>query len=84
MADRTSAELFGMFFEFLAEDPKNVRNVAFAEELWDKQGGYDFDHYQMYCDDALIALGFAKMGIHPDYEDDEDAEEQVLYWPYEY
>jgi hypothetical protein len=61
MADRTSAALFAEIFEVIANDitdPK--RQQELAEEFWEKIGHYDFDFYQMYCDDALIKLGLAR------------------------
>jgi hypothetical protein len=76
MADRTSAALFAMFFDWLAKKPDDKSHREFAYELWQVTGDYDFAHYQMYCDDALLALGLAKKGVDPDYPEDG---EMVLY-----
>jgi hypothetical protein len=58
MADRTSAALFADIFKKLASDP-TPQHVAWARELWPRMGDYPFRPYQMYCDDALLALGLA-------------------------
>lgn len=59
MADRTSAELFSMFFEHLAENP-DLRAKALAVKLWHRTYEYDFNSYQMDCDAALLALDLAE------------------------
>lgn len=69
MADRTSASLFCQVFELLASDP-TPQHVAFARTLWDHTYGYDFSPYQMECDEALQALGLARMGVDPQYPED--------------
>jgi hypothetical protein len=61
MADRTSAEIFGTLFEYLAEERSDGRTRAFARKMWGTTGSYDFSNYQMGCDDALIKLGLARM-----------------------
>lgn len=61
MADRTSAALFGGIFEHLAANPDD-RNKTFAEWLWSQTGDYDFNYYQMGCDEALVKLGLAAKG----------------------
>ena len=58
MADRQSASLFCTFFEYLAAAP-DERAKEFAKELWRMSQEYDFNEYQMYCDDALVTLGLA-------------------------
>ena len=68
MADRTSASLFGKIFDLLAKNPKE--NKAIAAEIYPMRKGYDFSDYQMYCDESLIKLGLAKMGINPKYPED--------------
>lgn len=60
MADRTSAGLFGTFFEFLAEEP-DERSKVMAEKLWRISKRYDFGPCQMDCDDALVKLGLARL-----------------------
>jgi hypothetical protein len=72
MADRTSAAVFGGIFEYLAENPDS-RALEFAKVVYGMTSAYDFNGYQMECDDALIKLGLAKMGI------DEDGDEIVLF-----
>jgi hypothetical protein len=58
MADRTSAALFATIFERLAEDPE--RNWDEAGRLIEQAQRYDFNHYQMECDGALLKLGLAR------------------------
>lgn len=69
MADRTSAGIYGNFFNILAKNPTD-ENKAIAAELWEGKNEFDFSAYQMYADDALIVLGLARMGIDPDYPND--------------
>jgi hypothetical protein len=59
MADRTSAELFGNIFEYIAGHTK-MDVEDFIVWLWKQQHNYDFSPYQMGCDDALLELGLAK------------------------
>ena len=73
MADRTSARIFGMVFEYLAKDP-SIEGVEMAEYMWKESRNYDFSPYQMYCDDALITLGLAT-----EIYDDEVEQEIVIY-----
>lgn len=61
MSDRTSAGLFATMFAFLAERP-DARARAMAVRLWGQRGDYDFDDYQLGCDEALEALGLAERG----------------------
>jgi hypothetical protein len=58
MADRTSAEIFAMVFDYLA-DEKVISKERMADMLWDASQGYDFTSDQMGCDDALVKLGLA-------------------------
>lgn len=60
MADRTSAEIFSMMFEMLAENPTE-EHKKMAKKLWPKRMHYDFSDYQMGCDKALLKLGLAVM-----------------------
>lgn len=80
MADRTSAALFSTVFGFLAEHP-DERNKVFAKRLWRETREYDFTSDQMSCDEDLIALGLAKLGIDPEYPEDG---ETVLYLDEDY
>lgn len=73
MADRSAAALFAMVFGHLAANPTK-ENKAFALELWDRTGDYDFDSYQMYCDDELVKLDLAAPGIW-------DGEDAMFYGP---
>jgi hypothetical protein len=77
MSDRSGAALFADVFEYLARNPTEEAK-AFARHLWEKIGDYDFNPYQLYCDDALVKLGLAHMGIDPEYPDDG---ERLLYGP---
>jgi len=76
MADRTSAELFGILFEVLAQNP-NEDNKALAKQFFELSDGYDFSYDQMYADEALITLGLAKRGVDPAWPDEG---EQILYF----
>lgn len=60
MADRTSAEIFGEVFTYLASQPKTPERDSFAARLWELSGNYDFAPRQMYADKELIDLGLAK------------------------
>ncbi|HPO92897.1 MAG TPA: hypothetical protein PL072_05440 [Phycisphaerales bacterium] len=75
MADRTSAGLFGMFFNVLAKNPTEEHRQM-ALEVYRETRNYDFNDYQMYCDDALVTLGLARKKIDP-----EDGEERMFYGP---
>ena len=76
MADHTSASIFGDFFRLLAENP-DKRGRALAVRVWWQSQAYDFCPTQMECGDALVALGLAKRGVHPDYPEDGT---QLLYF----
>ena len=67
MADRTSARIFAMVFEHLAEEASD-RDKAMAKRLWALTGEFDFSPYQMYCDEALEKLGLAERGGDGDWE----------------
>ncbi|WP_126654107.1 hypothetical protein [Chryseobacterium aureum] len=69
MADRTSAEIFGIIFEKLASKPTED-NKELAKELFEKCSDYDFSYSQMEIDDSLIILGLAKIGIDERYPED--------------
>jgi len=75
MADRTSARLFARFFTYLAKVGGGDA-LAEAHELWEEIYEYDFDYYQLGCDEALLVLGLARKGVHPDYPEDG---ETILY-----
>lgn len=77
MADRTSASVFCAVFKLLASDP-TPQHVAFARTLWGHTYAYDFSSYQLECDEALIALGLARMGVDPEYPGDSPV---MLYGP---
>ncbi len=73
MADRTSASLFAMIFEYLATD-KNIGHAKkLARNIYGWTYNYDFRSYQMYCDEALLTLDLAKR------DEDEEGETLVLY-----
>lgn len=69
MADRAAARIFGKVFTLLAKTPTE-ENKAFAAELYEETGEFDFASYQMDCDDQLIALDLAKEGVDPRYPDE--------------
>ena len=69
MSDRTSAELFGTIFRLLAVNPTE-EHKAMARLIWAKRGDYDFSDYQVYEEDARVALGISRV-----VEDDSGAEE---------
>ena len=72
MADRTSADLFGQLFAFFADDSDDrIREMAREVYSWTQH--YDFTSDQMGCNDSLITLDLAKLGL------DEDGEERILY-----
>lgn len=75
MTDKNSAQLYGILFEVLAEDPTE-ENKALAKIFFDQSDAYAFTHDQMDVDEALITLGLAKREIDPDFPDEG---EQVLY-----
>lgn len=75
MSDRTSAEIFGEAFRFLAKT-NDEHAKAMARHFWSLTAGYDFTPRQMDCDDALIALGLARSGVDPEWPNDGEA---VLY-----
>ena len=58
MADRTSAEIFGTIFDYLAA-AKPISKDELVAYLWKATWDYDFNYCQMGCDDALMALGLA-------------------------
>ena len=62
MADRSSAELAGLFFSELADKVSRRPNTicSIAESVWKELRNYDFANYQMECDVALIKLGLAR------------------------
>lgn len=73
MADRTSAALFASIFEMLAENPTDEHKLI-ARRIWPKTREYDFQPYQMFCDEELAKLGLAKfvygIAVYGDLEDD--------------
>lgn len=79
MADRSAAELFSEIFKMLASD-KPIDRQKVARRFWELSGEYDFSHYQLYCDKALIKLGLARKGVDPQYPDDGKT---ILYGPVE-
>lgn len=66
MADRTSADIFGRIFELLAKNP-TAENKRLAREIFQLSNKYDFDPYQMYGDEACLALDLARHGVDPTY-----------------
>jgi hypothetical protein len=70
MADRTSARIFGLFFNHLAKNPTE-ENITLAKELTKELTNYDFSLYQMDADEALITLGLAKIQYDEKWDEDE-------------
>jgi hypothetical protein len=70
MADRTSAELFGMMFDIVAEELPEDRREAVALRLWKKSRMYDFSPGQMEVDEALRKLGLARLAVDPRWPED--------------
>ena len=64
MADHTSAEIFGRILNLLAANP-NGENRQLARKIMQLSRDYDFSPYQMYADEACLALDVARLGIHP-------------------
>ncbi len=79
MADRSSAAIFGDVFTLLAKelDPGPKRDKL-ARHFWKESRNYDFNEYQMGCDEALFTLGLARKGVDPDYPEDG---ETTIYGP---
>lgn len=59
MSDRTSARLFGTIFSLLVKDVEKNRELA--KEVYSLVREYDFNEYQMYCDEELLKLGLAEI-----------------------
>jgi hypothetical protein len=60
MADRTSASIFGQIFDLLAKNPTD-EHKEMAKQIWPLRREYDFNDYQMDCDEALVKLDLAKL-----------------------
>ena len=73
MADRTSAELFGILFEVLAQNP-DEGSKALAKQFFELSENYDFSYDQMGVDEALITLDLAERSI------DTEGNEQIRYF----
>lgn len=69
MADRTSAEVFGIIFEMLAENPTK-ENKALAKRIYQLTRNYDFNAYQMDVDEAGIILELAEKYVNSKYPED--------------
>lgn len=55
-----------------------AEHKAMALKIWPFTQEYDFDEYQMGCDEALIKLGLARMTVDPRYPEDGEV---VVYGP---
>lgn len=73
MVDRIGAELYGILFEVLAQNPEE-ENKALAKQFFKLVDESDFSYSQMGVDEALITLGLAKRGINL------EGEQIVLYF----
>lgn len=76
MADRNSAEIFGKVFEILAKDPTDDHK-ALARKIAKTMPQYDFNNGQMDADDALAALGLAKLNVP---SEEYPGEFETVYW----
>lgn len=76
MSDKINAELFGILFDVLAQNP-NEENKTLAKQFFKLSDSYDFSYSQLCADEALITLGLAKRGINPEWPDEG---ETVLYF----
>lgn len=72
MADRTSAEIFGNLFQWLAEKPESAERNADAAKVWQLSRGYDFSPCQMEAEDALLSLGLARRVPNTEHPDEGD------------
>lgn len=73
MADRTSAELFGILFDVLAQNP-DEGNKALAKQFFELSDKYDFSKGQLCANEALITLGLAERRINS------EGDEQIRYF----
>jgi len=62
MSDYTSAQLFGNIFRRLAQNPTD-EHKEIAKDFFEQSMKYDFCHYQMHADGALISLGLARVDL---------------------
>jgi hypothetical protein len=69
VADRTSANLFSVIFELLAENPSEEHKTM-AKKIWKLTRNFDFSFDQMGCDAALVTLGLARLGVDSKYPED--------------
>lgn len=69
MADRTSAELFGILFDVLAQNP-DEENKALAKQFFELSEKYDFSNSQMCADEALITLDLAEQRINSEGDEE--------------
>ena len=63
MADRSGAAMFGRIFNLLmkadrGELPPSLKETA--EQFYEETRSYDFNGYQMGCDEALQHFGLAE------------------------
>lgn len=81
MADRSSASLFATIFNLLAENPTDDHKNM-AAKIWPKVYAYDFDYYQMGCDEALLKLDLAeeKPSEDPDEVDDDGKPIMLMFY----
>jgi hypothetical protein len=70
MADRSSAEIFGEVFDYLAK----TGDVKAARHFFKLTQRYDFSLCQMECDKSLVKLGLARKAK------DEDGYTRTVYF----
>jgi hypothetical protein len=73
MVDRIGAELYGILFEVLAQNP-DEETKALAKQFFDLVDTSDFSYAQMGVDEALITLGLAEQSM------DAEGNEQIRYF----
>jgi hypothetical protein len=79
MADRSSAYLFSRIFQLIDQHVQDATTrKKLALEFWKEQDSYDFSPYQLECDEILLKLGLARLGVDPDYPKDG---ETIFYGP---
>lgn len=65
MDDLTGA--YAYFLQLLAEKP-DARSRALARRVWGRLLSDEVEpHNLRFCEEALVALGIARRGVHPDY-----------------
>ena len=69
MSDTNAAIVFGEIFRYLAENPTEDRKVI-AKKIVEFKRSLDFSGADMCAEEAMLALGIAKMGVREWCPDD--------------